>query len=298
MESNRFATTSNAPVAKIASCQSLRRKRRSNLSAYFVLLVATFLLGLPFFWMIITSLKPIEEVIQFPPSWLPSSIHLENFVAAWNTVPFDRFYLNSIYTSTATTVLQVLFALFMAYAFVFIDFPGKPVLFTLVLVTMMIPVEMKLIPNYLLLAKLKWVNTYWALIIPPIAHAFPVFVLHQQFRTLPHDLIDAAKVDGANHLQILLNIVTPMSRPLLAAVFLVSFVGRWNDYLWPLIVTNELNMRTLPIGLAYLKSTQETITQWNVLMAGTIFVIFPILILFLFTQKQFVEGITRGALKG
>ncbi|NMC78645.1 MAG: carbohydrate ABC transporter permease [Chloroflexi bacterium] len=298
MESNRLTTTSGASAAKAAHRQSLRRKWTGNFSAYFVLLVATVLLGLPFFWMIITSLKPIEEVIQFPPTWLPSSIHLENFIAAWNTVPFGRFYLNSIYTSTATTVLQVLFALFMAYAFVFIEFPGKSVLFTLVLVTMMIPVEMKLIPNYLLLAKLKWVNTYWALIIPPVAHAFPVFVFHQQFRTLPHDLIDAAKVDGANHLQILLNIVTPMSRPLLAAVFLVSFVGRWNDYLWPLIVTNELKMRTLPIGLAYLKSTQETITQWNILMAGTIFVVFPILILFLFTQKQFVEGITRGALKG
>lgn len=299
MASKMTTSTSSRDLATRAAHRAyLFRKLGNNLYSYLVLILATILLGLPFFWMVITSLKPIQEVILFPPAWLPSSIRLENFVDAWNTAPFGRFYLNSIYTSTATTILQVLFALFMAYAFVFIDFPAKPVLFTLVLVTMMIPVEMKLIPNYLLLAKLKWVNTYWALIVPPIAHAFPVFVFHQQFRTLPRDLIDAARVDGANHLQILLRIVTPMSRPLLAAVFLVSFVGRWNDYLWPLIVTNELKMRTLPIGLAYLKSTQETITQWNILMAGTIFVIFPILILFLFTQKQFVEGITRGALKG
>lgn len=292
--------SNNLPPRLLGDTHSkkLIRKWSGNLFAYLVLIITTFLLGLPFFWMLITSLKPVEEVIVYPPAWLPSEIRLQNFVDAWNLVPFGRFYLNSMITSTTTTVLQVLFALFMAYAFVFIDFPIKSILFTLVLLTMTIPVEMKLIPNYLLLAKLKWINTYWALIVPPIAHAFPVFVFQQQFRVLPRDLIDAAKVDGASHFQILLHIVTPMSRPLLAAVFLVSFVGRWNDYLWPLIVTNQLKMRTLPIGLAYLKATQETITQWNILMAGTMFVIVPILILFLFTQKQFVEGITRGALKG
>ena len=155
----------------------------------------------------------------------------------------------------------------MAYGFVFIPFPAKRILFLLVLATMMIPVEMKLVPNYLLLKQLNWINTYWALIIPPAAHAFPVFVLHQQFRTLPTELLDAAHVDGASHLQILLRIVTPMSRPLLAAVALVSFVGRWNDYLWPLIITNSLTMRTLPIGLAYLKETQEGGNRWNLLMA-------------------------------
>jgi len=259
---------------------------------------ATIILGLPFFWMATTSLKPIQEVILYPPRWLPSVIRWENFAEAWKAAPFAQFYINSIVTGTATTVLQVLFALFMAYAFVFINFPGKNILFILVLVTMMIPVEMKLVPNYVLLKRLNWLDTYWALIIPPVAHAFPVFVMQQQFRTLPRDLVDAAKIDGANHLQVLLRIVTPMSRPILSAVFLVSFVGRWNDYLWPLIVTNSLTMRTLPIGLAYLKQTEEGGARWNLLMAGTIFVIVPVVLLFLFAQKQFVEGITRGAIKG
>lgn len=262
-----------------------------------LLTVVAIILGLPFFWMVTTAFKPLPEIIIYPPRWLPQEIRLENFVDAWNAAPFGRFYLNSIVTGVAATVLQVVFAAFMAYAFVFIRFPGKRFLFLLVLATMMIPVEMKLVPNYLLLSRLGWINTYWALIIPPAAHAFPVFVLQQQFKTLPRDLIDAAKVDGASHFQILLRIVTPISRPLLAAVGLVSFVGRWNDYLWPLIVTNELAMRTLPIGLAYLKETQEGANRWNLLMAGTIFVIVPILVLFLFTQKQFVEGITRGAVK-
>ncbi|MEA4910285.1 MAG: carbohydrate ABC transporter permease [Chloroflexi bacterium] len=274
------------------------RRAADRFGSYFLLILATFILGLPFFWMIITSLKPIEEVILYPPSWLPSSIHLENYVQAWNTAPFGMFYFNSIFTGVVTTILQVFFALLMSYALVFIKFPGKPFLFGMVLVTMMIPVEMKLIPNYLLLRKLDWINTYWALIVPPIAHAFPVFVFYQQFRTLPKELIDAAKVDGANHFQTLIHVIVPISRSLFAAVFLVSFVGRWNDYLWPLIVTSELKMRTLPIGLAYLKATQETVSRWNILMAGSVFVILPLLVLFIFTQKQFVEGITRGALKG
>lgn len=260
--------------------------------------LAAVVLGLPFLWMAVTSLKPIQEVVIYPPQWLPREVRWENFSEAWQAAPFSRFYINSITTGVATTLLQILFALFMAYAFVFIAFPAKRLLFLLVLATMMIPVEMKLVPNYLLLKQLGWIDSYWALIVPPVAHAFPVFVLQQQFRTLPRDLMDAATVDGANHLQTLLRIVTPMSRPVLAAVALVSFVGRWNDFLWPLVVTNRLAMRTLPIGLAYLKETEEGGNRWNLLMAGTIFVIVPVLILFVFTQKQFVEGITQGAVKG
>ncbi len=288
-------------LARRERSEPIRRTRLLNgvraAWPFALLTVVAIILGLPFFWMIITSLKPVQEVIVYPPRWLPQEIRLENFVDAWQAAPFGRFYFNSIVTGVATTVLQVVFAAFMAYAFVYIRFPAKRFLFLLVLATMMVPLEMKLVPNYILLSKLDWINTYWALIIPPAAHAFPVFVLEQQFRTLPRDLIDAAKVDGANHFQILVRIVTPISRPLLAAVGLVSFVGRWNDYLWPLIVTNEVAMRTLPIGLAYLQETQEGSNRWNLLMAGSIFVIIPILLLFLMTQKQFVEGITRGAVK-
>ena len=280
---------------------NLRYNWRSGVEAawpFALLTLIAIVLGMPFFWMLITSIKPLNEIIIYPPHFLPQDIRLENYVEAWNAAPFDRFYINSIVTGVATTLLQVIFALFMAYAFVFIDFPKKDLLFLAVLATMMIPIEMKLVPNYLLLKKLGWVNTYWALIIPPAAHAFPVFVLYQGFKTLPMELMDAAKVDGATHTQTLLRIVTPMTRPLLAAVALVSFVGRWNDYLWPLIVTNTVAMRTLPIGLAYLKDTQEGGNRWNLLMAGSVFVIVPILILFVFTQKQFVEGITSGAVKG
>ena len=205
-------------LARRERSEPIRRTRLLNgvraAWPFALLTVVAIILGLPFFWMIITSLKPVQEVIVYPPRWLPQEVRLENFVDAWQAAPFGRFYFNSIVTGVATTVLQVVFAAFMAYAFVYIRFPAKRFLFLLVLATMMVPLEMKLVPNYILLSKLDWINTYWALIIPPAAHAFPVFVLEQQFRTLPRDLIDAAKVDGANHFQILVRIVTPISRPL------------------------------------------------------------------------------------
>lgn len=269
-----------------------------QLLIYGCLIAATGCLGLPFFWMVVTSLKPAAEVVQYPPSWWPGTIRWANYAEAWSAAPFGRFYVNSIVTGLAATGLQVTFAALMAYAFAVLRFPGKSVLFLMVLATMMIPDEMKLIPNYVLLDKLNWIDTYWALIVPPAAHAFPVFVFHEQFRTLPRDLLEAAKMDGAGHVRILTQVVVPMCRPVFVAVALVSFVGRWNDYLWPLIVTNSEAMRTLPVGLAYLAKGEEGGLGWHILMAGSIFVIIPVLVLFVFAQRQFVEGITKGALKG
>jgi ABC-type glycerol-3-phosphate transport system permease component len=312
---------------------ALRHRRRllkeslEKAGVYLILILVTIVLGMPFFWMLTTSFKTPQEIAIFPPTLLPNQLKWDNFIAAWNVAPFDLFYFNSIFTGVVSTFLQVLFALFMAYALVFIPFPFKRLLFLLVLATMMIPVEMKLVPNFILLKELGdlsrigdpvaesvlsgvglkirpaqiccGINSYFALIVPPAAHAFPVFVLYQQFRILPRDLIDAAKVDGASHLQTLWWVVTPISRPVLAATVLIAFVGRWNDYLWPLIITQSEAMRTLPVGLGYLRATsEEGSTPWNLLMAASIFVILPILVLFIFTQKQFVKGITTGAVKG
>ena len=269
-----------------------------SVAVYAVLALATLILGLPFYWMCITSLKPVEEVLVFPPGWWPETFRWANYVDAWQAAPFGWFYVNSLVTGIAATAMQVGFALLMAYAFVWIPFPAKRALFIAVLATMMIPEEMKLAPNYLLLARLGWRDTYWALIIPPAAHAFPVFVLYQQFRMLPKDLLEAARIDGAGHLRTLLQIVLPVSRPLVIAVTLIAFLGRWNDFLWPLIVTDRLIMRTLPIGLAYLRDVETGSHQWNLLMAGSVFVVAPILVVYAYAQRYFVEGLTQGALKG
>jgi len=257
------------------------------------------MLGLPFFWMLITSVKPAAEISTYPPAWLPHEFQFSNYADAWSVAPFGTFYVNSVVVAGTTTLLQVTFALLMGYAFAIIRFPAKTVLLLAVLSTMMIPDEMKLVPNFILLSKLGWIDTYMGLIVPAIAHAFPVFVLYQQFRQLPRSLIEAAQADGAGHWRILWQVAVPMSRPVLTAVALVSLLGQWNAYLWPLIVTNSTSMRTLPLGIAYLrKQAEEGSVQWNLLMAAAVFVVIPIVILYTFAQKQFVEGITRGALKG
>lgn len=281
----------------------MRARRRStayltSALVYCAPILAVAALATPFFWMIATSLKSSVEIAQYPPSLWPKTLRWENFRDAWQAAPFGRFYFNSVVTGAATTALQIVFALMMAYAFVFIKVPGKAVLFLGVLATMMIPDEMKLIPNFILLDKLHWIDTYWALIVPPAAHAFPVFVLHEQFRIIPKALVESAKVDGASHARVLVSILLPLSRPVVASVLLISFWGRWNDYLWPLVITNRETMRTLPVGLAYLKASQESSPQWGMLMAGAVIVIFPALVLFVLVQRQFVDGITRGGLKG
>ena len=265
---------------------------------YLALAAITGLLVFPFAWMVLTSLKPLPQVTAYPPTWFPSEFRWENYRDAWNAAPFARFYVNSAVTGVAATALQLAVALLMAYAFAWIRFPGKAALLLLVIATMMVPDEMKLVPNFLVLRRLDWIDTYWALIVPPAAHAFPVFVLYQQFRVLPSALLDAARIDGAGHLRIALGIVAPLSKPALAAVSVVALLGRWNDYLWPLVVTNRTIMRTLPIGLAYLEEAEAGRgIRWNLLMAGSIFVVIPIVILYIMLQRQFVEGVTRGAVK-
>ena len=265
---------------------------------YTAAILSTLALALPLIWMILTSLKTSREVLIYPPTWFPAHLQWQNYVESWNAAPFGRFYFNSTYTGVVSTLLQVVFSFLMAYAFAFIPVKGKDVLFVTVLATMIIPIEMKLIPNYIILSRLKWINTYKGLIIPPAAHAFPVFVMYQMLKTFPLSLIEASICDGAGHLKIMSRIIAPLSRPMLAALSLVSFVGRWNDFVWPLIITSKESMRTLPVGLAYLKEIQGAGGNWNLIMAASFFVIFPTLVLFIFTQKHFVSGLTGGAVKG
>lgn len=254
---------------------------------------ASLLIAFPFYWMAITALKDPAELALSPPTLWPREPRWSNLAEAWRSAPFPRMFLNSLATSAAATALQVGTALGMAYAFAVVRFPGKKVLLMLVLATMMVPDELRLIPNYLLMDRLNWIDTYWALIVPPAAHAFPVFVLYIHVRGIPREMIDAARVDGAGHFRVLARVVLPLSGPVLAAVTAVVFVGRWNDFLWPLVVTNAESVRTLPIGLAYLKSSQETAIQWQVLMAGAIFVIIPVLAWFAMAQRRFVAAFTQ-----
>jgi sn-glycerol 3-phosphate transport system permease protein len=264
---------------------------------YILLIVTALIFVVPLFWVFSASLKDLREIYTFPPVWIPTEPKFSNYSEAWDSAPFGRFYLNTIITTFFGVALEVVNAVLTAYALVFLRFPGKNLVFIVMLAALMVPIHVTILPNFLTIASLGWVNTYQGIILPGASVAFGAFLLRQHFLTLPREIPEAARLDGASHLQILWYVILPISRPMLVTVALVSVVTKWNDFLWPLISTNSENMRTLPIGLSYLFSA-EGASQWGLIMAATIFVIVPVLLLFLRWQKHIVSGLTSGATKG
>ncbi len=269
----------------------------SQIIPHLVLLLATLVIGLPFFWMLTTALKGPQEVAIFPPIWWPETIRWDNFVTAWNTAPFGRFYINSIVTAAFGVILGLVTAAFAAYAFARIRFKYRDFFFLVMLAAMMIPGQIALIPNYVILAKLRWINTYQGIVVPHIANVFGAFLLRQYFLTIPQSLYDAAEIDGMGHTKIMLHVALPLSKPVLGTLLLYLFIQKWNAYLWPLIVTSKQNMRTLPVGLAMIRSAEYAIGPEH-LMAASIFVLVPVLLVYFLAQKQLIEGIAAGAVKG
>lgn len=268
-----------------------------TLVQYTLLIMTALVFVVPLFWVFSASLKDLQQIYTFPPVWIPTEPRVSNYSEAWTAAPFGRFYLNTIITTFFGVALEVVNALLTAYALVFMRFPGKNLIFIVLLAALMVPIHVTILPNYLTIASLGWVNTYQGIILPGASVAFGAFLLRQHFLTLPHEIPEAARLDGASHLQTLWYVILPISRPMLVTVTLVSVVTKWNDFLWPLISTNSENMRTLPIGLSYLFSA-EGASQWGLIMAATIFVILPVLLLFLRWQKHIVSGLTSGATKG
>jgi sn-glycerol 3-phosphate transport system permease protein len=254
--------------------------------------------GFPFFYMITTSLKTLAEVYAVPLTWLPEHLDWQNYVEAWTRVPFARFTVNSLVYTVTLTAGEFAMGLTCGYAFGRLRFPGRDRLFALVLLTFMIPSQVTLVPRFVLLKELGWINTYAGLIVPELSSVFSTFLLREHFRSLPADVFDAARIDGAGYLRQMVQIALPMSRPIVVTLLLLGAVAHWNDYLWPLIVTNTADMRTLPIGVQALKYKAGEIPQWNVVMAGATMVLLPLVALFLVAQKKFVEGAVQGALKG
>ena len=250
----------------------------------------------PFVWMISTSLKELKEIFRFPYSLFPLAPTITNFFKVWELVPFGRFYLNSIIMSGAITLSQLITCSLAAYAFARLRFLGREVLFYMFLSTMMIPQQVTMIPVYAILNFFGWIDTYAALIVPFAASAFGTFLLRQFFKTIPKELEDAAKLDGCGHLRFLWNIVLPLSRPALATLSIFTFMLSWNNYIWPLVVTNSEEMRTLQLGLATFRD--EGGINWGYFMAATLMATVPVLIVFLTAQRQFVRGITLTGLKG
>jgi sn-glycerol 3-phosphate transport system permease protein len=259
--------------------------------------LAVVLVGVPMYWMLLATFKTNQEIFTSPPTWIPLAPTLDNFPAAWRQAPFGQFYVNSLIYTLVSGGAKILQAIFSAYAFAFLQFPRKNLVFLLLLVALMIPEEFTVLPNFLTLALVGLTNTYPGLLLPGFVSAFGTFLLRQHFLSLPREVLDAARVDGANHLRTLWSVVLPMSRPVVATLILLTAVQRWNDFLWPLIITNSTDMRPLSVGIALLFQ-KETGTEWGVVMAGTLYVVLPVLVLFLLVQRHIVEGIAAGAVKG
>jgi multiple sugar transport system permease protein len=262
---------------------------------YLVLIVGAVTMILPFFWMISTSLKTPPEALRFPPTFIPQVFDFSNYVDAWHAVPFPLYFLNTIFVAFTVMILMLATSSLAAYAFARMQFPGRETIFLLFLSMMMVPMPVYLVPSYVILSKLNWVDTYYALIIPWAAHVFSIFWLRQHFRTIPNDLYDAATIDGCSRFGFLWRIMLPLSKSVLVAVALFSLIGSWNSFMWPLVVTNSVSKRVIQVGLAYFSTEQGT--QYTLMMAAATFCIAPLLALFFIAQKQIISSFARSGLK-
>ena len=251
---------------------------------------------LPFVWMAMTALKPGDEVMTNPPTWIPSHLAWENFPRSLSFFPFDRFLLNSTIVAVGATALQMLTACLAAYAFARLRFRGRTLLFLVYLGTLMVPQQVTIVPLFLMMRGVGWIDTFAALILPSAFHALGVFLLRQFFLTIPHELEEAAVMDGAGHLRILWQVILPLSRPALATLALFTFIREWNAFLWPLIATNQQPMRTVAVGLSLFMGQYGT--EWHLLMAAATVTLLPVLALFLLAQRYFIEGVALTGFGG
>lgn len=259
----------------------------------FKLIVAAIFI-FPFLWMLSLSLQSDMDITKL--TIIPSSPTLQNFANAWRLAPFGTYLKNSVIIILAIVVIQTLVMVPAAYAFAKFDFKGKGFLFGIVLIAFMMPTQVTFIPIYHMMADFGWTNTLLPQILPFMTNAFGIFLLRQYFMQVPDELIEAARLDNANEAQVLARIMLPMSKPGISAIALLSFVGHWNDYFWPLIMTNSDFIRPITIGVARLKDTEGN-DQWNLIMAGNMFLVMPILLMYLFASKYIINSFAYSGIK-
>lgn len=263
---------------------------------YALLTIVAILVAFPLLLALSYSLMSESEIATFPPPVLPLAPSLDNYETVFATIPIGRYLLNSFVVSTAVVIGQLVSASLAAYAFAFMTFRWRQVLFFLFLATLMIPWEATIIPNYLTVRQIGWLDTYQGLSVPFMATAFGTFLLRQAFLQIPRELWDAARIDGASTLRFLVSTVIPLSRPALGTVAIYGFLSTYNQYFWPLLITNQTLMRTTQVGIAQLRF-EETL-RWGLVMAGVIIVAVPTLALLVLGQRQLIRGLTAGAVKG
>jgi multiple sugar transport system permease protein len=271
-----------------------------RMALYLLLLLLTAIFVVPFLWMVLASLKNTVQIFAFPPRILPKPAIWKNYLKVWQVFPLARFYLNSILVAGVVAISQVVTSAMAAYVFARLQFPGRNIIFLGYLAVMMIPTQVTVIPLFIIVQRLGLVDTYGALIVPFLAYPFGAFLLRQFFLAIPRELEDAALVDGSGRLWILVRIIVPLSRPAMVTLGMLAFMFTWNNFLWPLLVTNSSDHFTIQVGLAMLRTqlVSSGDSNWSLLMTATVISILPVLVFYLFTQKQIIRGITMTGLKG
>lgn len=277
----------------------MRRKRSgllSNIIFYVVSVAIAVMVVIPFYWMIITSLKSKGALMALPIQWIPRHPTLQSYRKVFSLFPFGKAILNSLFVSITFTVITVLSSSMAAFAIAKIRFKGAGVFFRMYLMSMMIPTQITLIPLFIIMSRLNLTNTYTSVISPSIFSAFSIFLLVQNLRSLPDDFMEAARIDGASLWTTFFRVIMPMEKPVLATLVITTFMGAWNDYLWPLVMLSDKNKMTLTLALNTLNGQYGT--EYNVLMAGCLISMIPIIVVYIIAQTQMKQGITAGGVKG
>lgn len=284
-------------TGKVSFWQSRRTKELiSRGISHFILIAGALIMVVPFIWMVSTSFKAPGKTFVYPPEWIPQPFVWQNYVEMWTALPFNNFFWNSIKIATLSTIGQLLTCSMGAFAFSVLKFKGRDILFFALIATLMIPYQVTLIPSFILFSKIGWVGTHLPLWVPAFwGGAFGTFLLRQFYLTIPLDLAESARIDGANIFQIFTHIYIPLSKPALATLGIFTFMWRWNDLLDPLIYVSELKQLTLTVGLSFFQNQYGG--KWTLMMAGAVVSILPILLVFFFAQKYFIQGIAMTGIK-
>jgi multiple sugar transport system permease protein len=263
---------------------------------YAVLIVGLFLVVIPFIWMLVSSFKPEAEVRAVPPTWWPETLTLDNYDRLFTQLDFPTYFMNSVIVALAVTIGNVVFCSMLGYALAKLSFPGKRLMFMIVLGTLMVPGVVTFVPLFVLTTKMGLSNTLIGMILPFLAAPFGVFLMRQYISALPDELIQAARIDGAGELRIFASVILPLCGPALATLGILTFLGSWNNFLWPLVVAQTEDKYTLPVALA-LYAVGQNATQYGLLLAGSVVVVVPVLVLFLFLQRHIMQGIAMTGIK-
>lgn len=271
------------------------RPRASSVVIWLLLVAGAVVMTFPLYWMLVTALRPRGEIFTKEFDLFPDEISWGNFAEAWQKLPWEQYYANSFVIVALAVPLTVTINLLAGYAFAKYKFPGRDVIFLLTLSTLMIPIQVIMVPEFLIVSKLGWVDSWWGVVIPRAAEAFGLFMVRQFMRSIPDELIESARLDGAGEFAIFRKIVLPLSWPVIAVLTIFTFMWRWNDFAWPLVVLQEQTAYTVPLGLNLMKG--QYYADWTGIMSMSLLSIIPLMIVFVFFQRHFIQGIASTGLK-